>query len=535
MVLFNHMTVRRRLTIGFGGLVALVLALALSSLAYITAMSSTIAFQDQVKHKLDPLYVAREALDQTGIAARNAFVLGDDAAARRELGIVERERTLYLAQLDVLTPQFLNNPQFDKVKNGLLAMAHELDRPRAYRAASDMRGYAKFLVDECSPLRRRIVTDIDILLKTEQKEAGDAAQAAQMTAAHAKNMVAMLTALVVTLCIAIGWGITRSLLRQLGGEPAYAANIADRIAHGELAVEVQLGAGDETSLLYSIRLMRDKLAAIVGQVRSGTDSIATASSQIASGNRDLSIRTEHQASALEEVASAMEELTSTVRQNADNAAQANQLAQSASAVSREGGKVVLEVVHTMDAINAASQKIVDIISVIDGIAFQTNILALNAAVEAARAGEQGRGFAVVASEVRVLAQRSASAAKEIKLLISDSVVKVDAGAKLVERAGDTMRNVVDSVGRVTDIMAEISSASREQSAGIEQVNNSIGNIDGMTQQNTALVEEATAAASEMQQQAAALVDVVSVFTLSVQAPRLAVASPTLSARVALLV
>jgi methyl-accepting chemotaxis protein len=267
-------------------------------------------------------------------------------------------------------------------------------------------------------------------------------------------------------------------------------------------------------MLFAMKTMRDDLAGIVGQVRSGTDTIATASGQIASGNLDLSSRTEQQASSLEETASSMEELTSTVKQNADNARQARQLALTASNVASEGGTVVAQVVETMGAIDASSRKIVDIISVIDGIAFQTNILALNAAVEAARAGEQGRGFAVVATEVRSLAQKSAAAAREIKTLIGDSVEKVENGGRLVAQAGATMQEVVASVQRVTDIMAEISAASNEQSAGIEQVNQAIAQMDQVTQQNAALVEEAAAAAGSMQEQAASLSQVVSIFRLA---------------------
>jgi len=312
---------------------------------------------------------------------------------------------------------------------------------------------------------------------------------------------------------AIGMVISRGILKQLGGEPEYAANITHHIAQGDLAVAVHLKDNDQSSLLYGIKTMRDSLAHVVGQVRSGTDTIATASGQIAAGNMDLSSRTEQQASALEETAASMEELTSTVKQNADNAHQANELALSASQVAEKGGAVVAQVVDTMASINDSSRKINDIIGVIDGIAFQTNILALNAAVEAARAGEQGRGFAVVATEVRNLAQRSASAAKEIKTLIGDSVEKVDQGAKLVDQAGATMEEIVASIRRVTDIMGDISAASREQTVGIEQVNQAIGQMDQVTQQNAALVEEAAAAAASLQDQAGELLQVVGVFQL----------------------
>jgi methyl-accepting chemotaxis protein len=307
--------------------------------------------------------------------------------------------------------------------------------------------------------------------------------------------------------------ITRSITRPVN----QAVLIAQTVASGDLTHHIEVSGRDEISeLLTALKAMNASLAGIVGQVRAGTETISTASRQIATGNQDLSSRTEEQASSLEETASSMEELTSTVKQSADNARQANTLANSASEVALRGGTVVSQVVQTMGSINESSKKIVDIIGVIDGIAFQTNILALNAAVEAARAGEQGRGFAVVASEVRTLAQRSASAAKEIKELIDDSVTKVDAGARLVDQAGVTMVEIVDSVKRVTDIMAEISLASEEQNAGIEQINQAITQMDQVTQQNAALVEEAAAAAESMQEQAVHLAQVVDAFTVEVQ-------------------
>jgi methyl-accepting chemotaxis protein len=312
---------------------------------------------------------------------------------------------------------------------------------------------------------------------------------------------------------AIAVYMLRAILAQLGGEPANAMGIVERISQGDLSTEIALRGNDRHSLLRSIKVMRDSLSGIVSGVRSGTDTIATASNQIAAGNLDLSSRTEQQASALEETASSMEELTSIVRQNADNAKQANQLAASASSVALNGGEVIEKVVGTMAAINESSRKIVDIIGVIDSIAFQTNILALNAAVEAARAGEQGRGFAVVASEVRTLAQRSASAAKEIKALIDDSVSKVNAGSALVGQAGTTMQEIVASVRHVSDVVAEISAASQEQSSGIEEVNRAVTQMDEVTQQNAALVEQAAAAAASMQEQAAGLAQLVSVFVL----------------------
>jgi methyl-accepting chemotaxis protein len=289
---------------------------------------------------------------------------------------------------------------------------------------------------------------------------------------------------------------------------------ARNIASGDLTREIAVTSGNEVGELQTaLKEMQDSLAKIVSQVRTGTDTIFSASSEIASGNLDLSTRTELQAGTLEKTAASMQDLTSTVNQNTDNARKANQLAQSASEVATRGGALVSEVVQTMDSINASSRKIVDIIDVIDGIAFQTNILALNAAVEAARAGEQGRGFAVVASEVRGLAKRSADAAKEIKTLIDDSVAKVDVGGKLVHQAGTTMTEIVNSIRHVTDIMGDIAAASAEQTTGISRVNDAITEMNSVTQQNSALVEEAAAGAQSLQDQAGHLEHVVKVFKL----------------------
>ncbi|TSK04969.1 MAG: HAMP domain-containing protein [Geobacter sp.] len=318
------------------------------------------------------------------------------------------------------------------------------------------------------------------------------------------------TAGLAALIFVFAWFVARRIKEALD----QAIGASRRIASGDLTAHIVVDSNDETGeLLASLKEMNEGLAHIVGDVRNGAESIATATEEIAAGNADLSQRTEEQASALEETASSMEELTSTVKQNADNAQAANQLAINASGVAVKGGEVINRVVRTMESITDSSKKISDIIGVIDGIAFQTNILALNAAVEAARAGEQGRGFAVVAAEVRSLAQRSAAAAKEIKSLIEDSVSKVQDGSRLVEEAGRTTQDIVTSIKRVTDIMAEISAASIEQSSGIEQVNTAITQMDDVTQQNAALVEEAAAAAESLEEQAQQLVSVVARFTL----------------------
>jgi methyl-accepting chemotaxis protein len=325
-----------------------------------------------------------------------------------------------------------------------------------------------------------------------------------------RTLLIMLGLAAIVLGVTAAWWITRTITQPINA----AVRVAETVSSGDLTSDIQVNSNDETGqLMNALKTMNSNLVSIVGQVRNGTELIATASTEIAAGNQDLSSRTEEQASSLEETASSMEELTSTVRFNAENARQANELAISASEIASRGGSVVGEVVNTMGSINDSSRKIVDIISVIDGIAFQTNILALNAAVEAARAGEQGRGFAVVASEVRNLAQRSASAAKDIKGLIDDSVQKVQIGSELVDKAGQTMEEIVQSISRVTQIMTQISNASEEQSQGIAQVNHAITQMDQVTQQNAALVEEAAAAAESMQEQSAKLADVVSVFKL----------------------
>ena len=317
---------------------------------------------------------------------------------------------------------------------------------------------------------------------------------------------------------ALLWGIVsvvnRSVRRSIGGDPAYVGEVARRIAEGDLSAEIRTGAGDQDSILAAMKAMQGRLSDTIGDIRRSADTIATASSEIASGNMDLSARTESQASSLEETAASMEELTSTVRQNTEHAHRANSLAATAAGVAGDGGRIVGDVIGTMGRIDASSQRIVDIIGVIDGIAFQTNILALNAAVEAARAGEQGRGFAVVAGEVRTLAQRSAAAAREIKGLIDDSVAQVREGTRQVDLAGTTMQQIVHSIGQVTVIVSEIAAAGEEQSAGIEQVNTALVEMDRVTQQNAALVEEAAAAADAMREQASQLASVVATFRLA---------------------
>ena len=355
-----------------------------------------------------------------------------------------------------------------------------------------------------------VSSQIDQLVKVNLDGAELSGQTAASVFASARGWTIALLAAAIVGGMALAMWVARIISRPLRN----ALDVAQQVANGDLTSTIEVESADETGqLMLALRDMNDNLQKIVGQVRHSTDEIATACGEIATGNLDLSARTEQQASSLEETASSMEELTSTVKHNADNARQANQLAATATSVAAKGGDVVSQVVDTMNSIHDSSRKIVDIIAVIDGIAFQTNILALNAAVEAARAGEQGRGFAVVASEVRNLAQRSASAAKEIKALIDNSVGQVTIGNRLVGEAGSTMTEIVESVRRVSDIMEEISSATREQTQGIEQINEAVSQMDAVTQQNAALVEQAAAAAGSLQQQAEHLTAAVQVFKL----------------------
>jgi methyl-accepting chemotaxis protein len=359
---------------------------------------------------------------------------------------------------------------------------------------------------------------MDAVVDLKQQGAKERADADLALYQQSRTLMIALVVFSVLSGIGIGVWLTRSVMRQLGTEPSVAAELAKSVATGDLSVRIDLRPGDASSLMASLKAMRDGLLQVVSDVRENAEGVATASAQIAQGNLDLSSRTEEQAASLEETASSMEELTATVRHNTDNARQAATLAGMASDIAQRGGAVAGRVVETMHEIASSSAKMSEIITVIEGIAFQTNILALNAAVEAARAGEQGRGFAVVAGEVRTLAQRSATAAREIKDLIGDSLNRVDAGSKLVDEAGNTINEIVDAVKRVTDIVGEISSASQEQSSGIEQVNQAVSQMDQVTQQNAALVEEASAAAQSMAQQAEGLRETVAFFKVGATAP-----------------
>ncbi|HEY0488489.1 MAG TPA: methyl-accepting chemotaxis protein [Telluria sp.] len=516
----SSMKVGTRLALGF--------ALVLFFLVAVTVVG--IFRMSEIQDRLDRVVSVNSVVSRLVIDMRNNVgdrisslkvltLMTDPADMEPEMNNIKARADKYAADQKKLSAVFARegSPEEKALlvqinENEALAQA-AIAKASALWLGNDAESATRVLIKEIRPPQRKWMEGLDKLATLEEKMSAQAQAEAQSGFQNARNMMIILGLVAGALGVLAAWFITRGLLKQLGGEPDYTARIASSIAAGDLSIRIDTDKAAHGSLLMEVREMRNSLKGIVGQVRGGTETIGTASREIAAGNIDLSSRTEMQASALEKTASAMEELTSTVKQNADNAREANLLAATASDVARKGGDVVAQVVDTMGSINTSANKIVDIIGVIDGIAFQTNILALNAAVEAARAGEQGRGFAVVASEVRNLAQRSAAAAKEIKTLIGDSVEKVERGSKLVGQAGVTMDEVVASVKRVTDIMSEIANASQEQSAGIEQVNLSIIEMDSMTQQNAALVEEAAAAAQSLQDQAGELSRVVSIFKL----------------------
>jgi methyl-accepting chemotaxis protein len=514
------MKVGMRLGLGFALVLVLMVILTVVGVVRMAQIQNRLDHVVSVNNVVTRLVVdMRNNVSERVTSLRTLTLMTDPADMEPELNRFKEQTAKYDGFQQKLAEKF--SVEASAEEKALLAQVKDAEgvaMPAIAKASSlylanNAMDATRVMVKEIRPAQKKWLEALDQLAALEDKQNNQTQTDAEAQFASARNFMLILLALAVAMGVAAATVITRGLLKQLGAEPGYTSKIATSIAEGDLSIAIDTKSSDRGSLLTEMKQMRNSLVDIVSQVRRGTQTITTASREIAAGNIDLSSRTELQASSLEKTASAMEELTSTVKQNADNAREANQLAATASDVARKGGEVVSQVVGTMGEINSSASKIADIIGVIDGIAFQTNILALNAAVEAARAGEQGRGFAVVASEVRNLAQRSAAAAKEIKTLIGDSVEKIGRGSKLVGQAGVTMDEVVDSVKRVTNIMSEIANASAEQSAGIEQVNLSIIEMDGMTQQNAALVEQAAAAFQSLQDQAAELQRVVSIFKL----------------------
>ena len=504
-----------RLGIGFGIILTILVAGILSA-NFLNHQNKTRLMDNMALSSTKNLQIAtmKSAMLETGIAMRNIGLQADVGEMQKEEGKVKEQHQRYGAAHDKLQSIGLSEIE-KKTLAGIDAFDKEVDvafkEAIVQVMAFNSEGAAKIIASRIDPLNQKTLTALNQLADLQQAEARSVLDGSVTADTQLMLILFALGAVTVAIGAVCAVVITRSITVPL----LDAVAVAQKVAGGELTSIVVVKGKDESSALMQVlQDMNQNLARTVGEVRAGTNSITLASSEIATGNADLSARTEAQASALEQTASSMEELTGTVKQNADNARQANQLAVLASSVAGKGGSVVAQVVDTMGSIKESSRKIVDIIGVIDGIAFQTNILARNAAVEAARAGEQGRGFAVVATEVRNLAQRSASAAKEIKALIGDSVDKVDLGSTLVDQAGQTMGLIVTSIKQVADIMAEITAATQEQSSGIEEVNRAITQMDEMTQQNAALVEQAAAAASMMQEQAQNLAEAVSIFKLA---------------------
>jgi methyl-accepting chemotaxis protein len=511
---FANFKIGHRLASAFGVVILLLITITGLSILRLTTLhqSADLIINDRYPKIAMANYVLND-INRIAIAMRNSIILDDAEKIKSELDMISGARQNIDKNLDLLN-------KFLATERGRAIFQEIGDARTKYRGGQNefLRLMAEGKKQEAGALLVSTVMQAQTAYMNQVKNLINlvdeliAQEGPKATKEYRNGVSIMLTLAGIASLLACGfaYGVTRSITQPL----RKAIQIANTVASGDLGSQIEITSKDEAGqLMQALKDMNDSLVTIVGEVRCGTDTIATASGQITSGNLDLSSRTEQQASSLEETAASMDQLMSTVKQNADHARQANQLALSASDVAGKGGAVVAQVVDTMDSINQSSKKIVDIIGVIDGIAFQTNILALNAAVEAARAGEQGRGFAVVATEVRNLAQRSASAAKEIKTLIDDSVNKVKEGSKQVDEAGQTMERIVDSVKQVTDIMGEITTASQEQTAGIGQVNQAIRQLDEATQQNASLVEEAAAAAQTLQDQAMHLSQVVSVFKL----------------------
>ncbi|BAL95103.1 methyl-accepting chemotaxis protein [Rubrivivax gelatinosus] len=526
------MKVATKLTLGFAAVTMLGVIAAVVATVQLRGLAGQI---DEVASdrmvKVEKFSQVKDNLNAIARYARNIVIVSNDKAfedgERKKIAEARADNSKLLDELDkiVVLPEgralMKTISETRPVYNGLLDEALALD------AKGDSDAAGKLLMGPVLEKQRILFKAVDASTRLQQSKAKEVAQAALETSSRSSLLLASLAVLMAVIGAAVTWALVRSLRSSLGAEPGELGQIAQRVASGDLSPVAGAAEAPRNSVLESLAAMQDSLTRIVTQVRASSDSIATGSSEIATGNADLSQRTEEQASNLQQTAASMEQLSSTVKQNAETAQEANRMAGAAADAASQGGALVGTVVTTMQDIAHSSRKIAEIIGTIDGIAFQTNILALNAAVEAARAGEQGRGFAVVAGEVRTLASRSAEAAKEIKSLIGASVEKVEIGTRQVDEAGESMTHIVSQVQRVSQLIGEITNATVEQSSGISQVGDAVGQLDQVTQQNAALVEESAAAAESLRIQAARLTELVGVFKLEAAsaAAATAVAAP----------
>jgi methyl-accepting chemotaxis protein len=519
MNIVRNLRIGTRLAIGFAIVIALLIAMAVVGISRIKAVDhNTDVIVNDRYAKISVANTIQDKVELKSRALRTALIATDPDVIKEELDKAAGttaviDEAMAKLQASIRTPEGVTALKRAVETRGTFIVASARLAELARAGQRDEAG--RFLIKSLIPQQNAYLAALSDLIQTQVQSMHDFAADAAAQAQGATIAMIALATIATLLAAALGFAITRSITRPI----AHAVRLAQIVAAGDLSSHIEVTSRDETGqLLSALKDMNGSLVCVVSKVRHSSDCIATGSSQIATGNADLSQRTEEQASNLQQTAASMEQLTATVRNNSDTARQATQLASSAAAAAAQGGVEVGQVVVTMGAIDASSRKIADIIGVIDGIAFQTNILALNAAVEAARAGEQGRGFAVVAGEVRSLAQRSAEAAKEIKGLITDSVDKVQAGTEQVAAAGRAMDDLVAQVRRVNDLIGEISAATLEQTQGIGQVGNAVSQLDQVTQQNAALVEESAAAAESLSQQAVRLVEAVGVFRLGNEAP-----------------
>lgn len=511
------MRLSTRLLSGFA--LMMLISVALAAVAIVELRKVNLSIQELVSDrmvKVDKFNQLKDSLQSVGRFARNAALSKDEAVANAELAKMKAPRekaSALVAELGKIVSDPKSLQLLKTINDTIPPYEAGLDKINVLARQFLEDDAIKLLLGPVQDLQTTLFNAVDEAIAVEQRNANESALTAGSAVSATTTQVTIIVIVAVIVGLVVATAVTRGIWVQLGAEPGQVAHAVGLVADGDLTQQIVLRDGDTTSVMAAVRRMQEKLAQTVATIRSGASNVSLSSSQIAQGNHDLSNRTENQAANLEETAASMEQMNATVASSADAARQANKLSASASDVAARGGQLVSQVVTTMGGIQTSSQRIADIIGVIDGIAFQTNILALNAAVEAARAGEQGRGFAVVASEVRTLAQRSADAAKQIKGLIQASVETVDKGARLVEEAGATMNEIVSQVQQVTTLIGSIDSASSEQSSGISQVSQAISNLDRMTQQNAALVEESMAAADTLKSEASNLTQAIGFFRL----------------------